>query len=295
MDALANLVRAEIRKILTVNSWWGLLIPTVALALVWAWVTSGIVSVFAGAINTTPAFNGSGFQVRDVPLAGFALARSINISTVFPMLLGGLAIATETSRKTITTSFLTATNRGSLYTAKALVYAGLGLAYGLIIAGVTSGGVALGSMHHPDLLPGAGTWLAILGTGVLQTVLWTLLAVGVGALIGNTIGTVLVLLFYSILVENLVALALPGHVPAFLINHSADGMTSALAAHAFFARVPRLAVLGSQARQTAHGVVQALAGAGGTYAWWAETLIFAAWTAIFLAIGWAVVQHRDIT
>jgi ABC-2 type transport system permease protein len=294
MEALAKLVEAEVRKILTVNSWWALLIPTVALALVWAWVTSGIVSVFAGAINSSPAFTGFGFGVHDVPLAGFALARSINISTVFPMLLGGLAIATETSRKTITTSFLTAPDRGSLYTAKALTYAGLGLAYGLAIAGVASGGVALGSMHHPDLLPGAGTWLAILGTGVLETVLWTLLAVGVGALIGNTIGTVLVLLFYSILVENLVALALPGHVPAFLVNHSADGMTSALAAGAFLAKVP-LPALGSQTQQTARGVVQALAGAGGTYAWWAETLIFAAWTAIFLAIGWAVVQLRDIT
>jgi ABC-2 type transport system permease protein len=295
MDALANLVRAEIRKILTVNSWWALLIPTIALALVWAWVSSGIVSLFAGAINSTPELTGSGIRVHDVPLGGFALARSMNIATVFPMLLGGLTLATEVSRKTITTSFLTAPDRGSLYTTKTLVYAGLGLLYGLVIAGVASGGVALGGMHHTDLLPDAGTWLAILGAGVLETVLWTVLAVGVGALIGSTVGTVLVLLFYSILVENLVAIALPGHVPAFLINHSADGMTSALAANAFFAKVPSLGGLSGQAQHTAREVVQGLAGAGGTYAWWAETLIFAAWTAIFLAIGWLVLQRRDIT
>jgi ABC-2 type transport system permease protein len=295
MGALGNLSRAEARKIVTVSSWWALLIPTIALALAWAWVTSGIASLFADTINGTPELSGPGVNVHDVPLGAFALARSMNIATVFPMLLGGLTLGTEMSRKTITTSFLTAPSRGSLYAAKALVYAGLGLAYGVVIAGVASGGVALGGMHHPDLLPDAGTWLAILGTGVLETVLWTMLAVGVGALIGNTVGTVLVLLFYSILVENLVAIALPGHVPAFLINHSADGMTSALAANAFFAKVPSLAGLSAPAQHKARQVVQSVAGAGGTYPWWAETLIFAAWTAIFLALGWMVVQRRDIT
>ena len=37
---MSNLIKAELRKILTTKMWWALLIPAVALALGWAWLSA---------------------------------------------------------------------------------------------------------------------------------------------------------------------------------------------------------------------------------------------------------------
>lgn len=288
---MVNLIRSEFRKFFSTNLWWALLIPMVALALGWAWVWSALGSEFAEAIGRNPFFQRVGLSIDDLPISGFGLARAINISTIFPMVVGGLAVAGEMQRKTITTTFLTAPSRFASLTAKLITYALVGLAYGLVIVGMASAGIALGSGSRTDLLPSAADWLALVGTGLLETLLWTLLAVGIGALFGNALATVLSLLLYSILAENLLVLAIPGHGPAFFPNQSADGITSSLAGKAVLDKV---GYIPSQFHDGVVEVVRTIAGSRGAYTWWIEALIFLVWAGIFFVAGWLVMQRRDV-
>ncbi len=289
---MVNLIKAEIRKILSTNLWWALLIPSVLVAVGWAWVWSALGSTLADAVTQDPEFRSLGISLNKLPIAAFGMARSINITTIFPMIVGGLAVASEVQRKTITTTFLTAPSRLAALSAKLTTYVLVGLGYGVVITGFASLGIVLGAHSHPSLLPDAGHWLALVGTGLLSTLLWTLLAVGIGALFGNTIATVVSLLLYTILVENLVMLVLPGHVPAFFPNQSADGITSSVAAQAFLDKV---GYIPSEFKDKVEYLVRAVAGASGTYAWWIEALIFLAWTGIFFGFGAFAIRRRDIT
>lgn len=293
-----SLLTAELRKFMTTSSWWGLLIPTVLLALGWSWgfsaMVSGVAEYFSkGMLSSLGLFDNS----KDMPWSSIALVRAINISTIFPMVLGGLALSNEVQRRTLTTTFLTAPSRVSVLTAKFGVYAIIGAVYGVIIVAVSSLGMYLGAVTggNTEFLPGAGTWLGIAGAGILATILWTLFSVGIGALIGNVIATTLTLLLYTLLAENLLALALQQsvtHFPAFLINSSGAGIVGGIAADDIAGSIPDLP-LGLRGPIT--DVMRAIAGASGTYAWWVEALIFLAWTVIACGLGWFVARRRDVS
>jgi ABC-2 type transport system permease protein len=292
----SSLLKSEFRKITTVSSWWALLIPTIVLALGWSWIGTAFISLVTNGFNDNQAAQAVGARVPDLPFASFALARSINISTIFPMVLGGLAMSTEIHRKTITTTYLTAPSRVSVLLSKLTTYAALGALYGVVIVGVSSLGVWLGAVSgdHTGYLPDAGPWLAMVGAGILSTVLWTLLGVGVGALFGNVVATVTTLLLYTILAENLVALLLSpyGKVSGFLINQSADGLVSKVASEDFEASLHNVP---DMVRNAVVSATELAAGAAGTYTWWIEGIIFLVWTSIFCAAGWYVSKKRDIT
>lgn len=289
---MANLIKSEFRKVFSTHLWWALLIPAVLLALGWSWVWSALGSTFADAFNQNPSAQRLGVSLDDLPIAAFGMARAINITTIFPMIVGGLAVAAELHRKTITTTFLTAPSRLSVLSAKLVTYAVIGLAYGLVITGVASGGIALGAHSRTDLLPDASHWFGLVGTGILETLLWTLLAVGVGALIGNAIATLLTLLLYSILFENLIMLGISGHIPGFFPNQSADGITSSIAGKAM---LDKIGYIPPDLHDGVVQVVRAIAGSRGAFSWWIEALIFLAWTAIFFGAGWFATRKRDVT
>lgn len=291
---IGNLIRAEFRKLLSTKLWWVLLIPSVLLALGWSWIWSALATSFAEALAQDPDFRQLGVSLDNLPIAGFGMARAINITTIFPMVLGGLAVASEIQRKTITTTFLTASTRLSVLSAKLITYVAVGLIYGLLNVGVCGVGILLGARGHSDLLPSAENWLLLAGAGILATLMWTLLAVGLGALLGNTIATLLSLLLYSILVENLLVLVLPFHIPAFLPNQAADGMTSSVAAQALLDRIGPDQIP-SYLRDPIEQLVRTIAGAKGVYSWWLEALVFLGWTAIFFGFGWFGAKRRDIT
>lgn len=289
---MGNLVKAEFRKVLSTSVWWALLIPAAVVAFLWAliWAALGV-GVVTG-LAQDPSFQQLGVNLQNTPVSVFGLARAINIGTVFPMLLGGLALSTEIRHRTITTTYLTAPNRVSVLSAKLIAYTVWGVLYGVVISLAATGGIALGTHTNPDLLPTASAWFQIASAGVLESVLWTLLAVGVGAMFGNVVGTVITLLMYSIVVDNLVALFLQGHGPGFLPNQAADGVTSSLATQVYLHSVPQIP---TDIHDGVIQLVQLAAGGRGAFDWWLSALIFLAYSAIFFGIGWASVRNRDVT
>ena len=290
---MGNLIKAEFRKTTTTGLWWGLMIPTVLLAFGWALGTGAIfksVSDFMGSSEAEDLATILNVDPSQWQMSVFGIARSINVATIFPMIFGGLAIANEINRKTITTTFLTAPNRVSSLAAKMIVYVVWGAIFGIAIVASVSIGIAITS--DSGTLPDAGGWLALAGVGVLSSILMTMFGVGVGALMTSVIGTTVVLLLYMLIVENGIQLVLASQgVPdiiGFLPNGAVNGLTGSVASSLFLENagvVPDELVDG----------LRAIAGALGAFDWWLSGLIFLVWTALFFLGGWAATQRKDIT
>ncbi|MCP2168034.1 ABC transporter permease [Goodfellowiella coeruleoviolacea] len=291
---MGNLIKSEFRKTLTTGLWWGLLIPTVLLSFVLALAFGAAGQSFLDFVSSDDLDELSelfGFDPGSWTLSAFALARAINVGTIFPMIFGGLAIAGEINRRTLTVTFLTAPNKVSALTAKMVVYVAWGAIYGLIIVAVSSLGVALTTDSAG--LPDAGGWLGIAGTGLIASILVTMFGVGVGALLGSTVGTTLLLTLYMLLAENLLVLWLSTYMPyigGFLPNGSASGLTGSIAASVFLENAT-----GTVTSEMEYAV-RVIAGAGtGALDWWASGLVFLGWTLLAFFGGWAVIQRKDIT
>jgi ABC-2 type transport system permease protein len=290
---MGNLIKSEFRKTTTTGLWWGLMIPTVLLAFGWALGTGAIfksVSDFMGSSDAEDLAAILNVDPSQWQMSVFGIARSINVATIFPMIFGGLAIANEINRKTITTTFLTAPNRVSSLAAKMIVYVLWGAIFGVAIVASVSLGIALTS--NSSMLPDAGGWLALAGVGVLSSILMTMFGVGVGALMTSVVGTTVVLLLYMLIVENGIQLVLASQglpeIIGFLPNGAVNGLTGSVASSLFLTNagvVPEDLVEG----------LRAIAGALGAFDWWLSGLIFLVWTALFFLGGWAATQRKDIT
>ncbi|GAB2982519.1 ABC-2 transporter permease [Saccharothrix stipae] len=290
---MGNLIKSEFRKTTTTGLWWGLMIPTVLLAFGWALGTGAIFKTVTDFMSSSEAEELTtllGVDASQWQMSVFGIARSINVATIFPMIFGGLAIANEINRKTITTTFLTAPNRVSALTAKMIVYVLWGAIFGIVIVASVSIGIAITS--DSGSLPDAGGWLALAGVGVLSSILMTMFGVGVGALMTSVVGTTVVLLLYMLIVENGIQLVLASQglpeIIGFLPNGAVNGLTGSVASSLFVANagvVPEDLVEG----------LRAIGGALGAFDWWLSGLIFLVWTALFFLGGWAATQRKDIT
>ncbi|MQA12516.1 MAG: ABC transporter permease subunit [Pseudonocardiaceae bacterium] len=289
---MGNLIKAEFRKVLTTKLWWALLIPTVLLALGWSLATGAIGTELTNALESSEARTlqrALGVNSDEWLVSVFGMARSINIAMLFPLIFGGLAISNEVSRKTITTTFLTAPTRVAALTAKMINYVVWGAIYGVAIVATVSLGIVITS--DSDRLPAAGGWLGLAGVGILMSILMTLFGIGIGALIRSVPGTVVTLLLYFLLLENALQLGLAGQLPeigGFLPNGSANGMTGSVATDIFLGAA---GVVPDEIEFT----VRSIAGALGAFDWWLSGLIFLGWTLVAFGGGWWSTQQRDVT
>jgi ABC-2 type transport system permease protein len=300
---MGNLIKAEFRKILTTKMWWAMMIPAVLLALGWAWGVSALITSIVSDISDVDIIEEFNISFEDLSWSVIALTRSMNIATIFPLIFGTLALASELSRRTITTSFLTAPTRGALLSAKAITYVVWGTFYGVVIALGASIGTALGSKS--EYLPDAGQWLMIALSGILGCLLWTLLGLGVGALMGSPVGALVILLIYSLIIGPIGDLVMTGltegsYLAGFLPNGSANGLTGATASQVLAGQVIDLVqgaggVVDADGREQFEYVVRSIAGAPGALTLWLSGLIFLAWTAIFFVLGIMRNRTRDIT
>jgi len=275
-----RLITAEFRKIRTTKLWWALLIPAAAVSLVFTWGGAALGTI--GEIN-------SGSRGM-LPIALPAFAQGIGFAAVFGLILGGTAVTGEMRHKTITTTYLTASTRGSVLLAKQVAYGVVGLLYGIVCMIAATLGAVFGSN-----LPDAGAWFTLAAVGVLAMMLWTLLGVGLGALIGNQVGTVVGGVVYVLVVEIVLNAVMRfndlGQIPPYLPNKSSGDMVSTLAFDLFTETSPR--GIFSAARMDSE--LRDLFGLQYSPAWWASGLIFVGWTVVFGLAGHLTARRRDIT
>ncbi|GAB2992987.1 ABC transporter permease [Amycolatopsis acidiphila] len=294
---MGRLLVAEFRKTLTTKSWWGLMIPAVVLAfgfaLGWGAFANEVGDVLSSS-ETQIIAQALGIETGHLPMGLLAIGHGINIGLTFPVIFGVFALAGEYSKKTITTTFLTAPNRVSVLTAKMITYSVWGAVYGLVVAAAASLGIAL--TVDGSRLPTGGQWLAVVGASVLAGVLATLFGIGVGAVWNSVVGSVVTLVIYLLVIENVLVLIFYGlwrvdWLGGVLPNGTMNGIVGAIGAQAFGAAGVKVPGLDAEAQWT----LQYVAGAPGAFSWWASALVFFAWTMVFFAGGWVANQRRDIT
>lgn len=301
---MGRLIKAEYRKIVTTKLWWALLIPSVLLAIGWALLGGYVFSEVASGLGEVFDDAGLNIDLDKMSWASLGLTRAMNFATLFPMVFGALAVASEINRRTITTSFLTAPTRGAVLTAKAIVYVIWGLVYGIVVALGATIGTAIGA--DSDVLPSAGDWILILASGVLACLLWTLFGMGVGALLGSPVASLLVLLLYAGMVgpisEIVITSASGSNIAGLMPNGAANGLTGSTATELLFEQVRDAVAASGQADLITDRVVDGFneavrfaAGAPGAFAMWLSALIFVAWTALFFVTGMFRNNNRDIT
>lgn len=300
---MGMLIKAEFRKILTTKMWWAMMVPAVLLALGWAWGVSALITSIVSDVSDVDLIEEFNISFDDLSWSVIALTRSMNIATIFPLIFGTLALASELSRRTITTSFLTAPNRGALLSAKAITYVVWGLLYGLVIGLGASIGTALGS--DSNYLPDPGQWIMIVLSGILGCLLWTLFGLGVGALMGSPVGALVILLIYSLIVGPIGDLVMTGltegsYLAGFLPNGSANGLTGATASQVLAGQVIDLVqnaggTVDDEGREQFEQVVRGIAGAPGALTLWLSGLVFLVWTGVFFMLGIMRNRTRDIT
>jgi ABC-2 type transport system permease protein len=302
---MGNLIKAEYRKIITTKMWWALLVPSVLLAIGWSWLGGEAFSSIADGVGEALDDVNADVQLDEMSWASLALTRAMNFATLFPMTFGALAVASEINRRTITTSFLTASTRAAVLSAKAIVYVVWGLIYGVVVALGATIGTAIGA--DAEVLPGAGDWILILLSGILACVLWTVFGMGVGALLGSPVAALLVLLLYAGLVgpvtELIITASTEGsHIAGFMPNGSANGLTGGTASELLYQQAQDMVAASSgsafipdEAVDGFNNAVRFAAGAPGAFAMWVSGLIFLAWTALFFITGMSRNNNRDIT
>ncbi|CAM2928921.1 ABC transporter permease subunit [Saccharomonospora xinjiangensis] len=298
---MGNLIKAEFRKTLTLGLWWALAIPAFAASLVFALSWGATVNDFNDFLGSTDAQQLAmllGIEVQAMPVGLLSLGRAINIGVFFGVIFGISALAGEYTRKTISTTFLTAPNRAAVLSAKMITSVVWGLLYGVIAVAAASIGTVI--TVDSEGLPSAGQWIGISAAGLLAAVLGTLFGVGLGAVWKSVTGPTVFLSLWMLLIENVIVIVafvsaeldwLGGVLP----NGALNGIVGAIGAEAFGAIGSSMADQINQVDDGLQWGMQFFAGAPGAFSWWASALIFFAWTMLFFGSGWAANQNRDIT
>jgi ABC-2 type transport system permease protein len=182
----------------------------------------------------------------------------------FVLVLGILSVTSEFRHGTITPSLLVVPDRVKLVLAKLLASVLTGLVLGLVATGLVALIVkGIGSVRDYDT---SGDVLKLVVGGTLATALYAALGVGLGALVRNQVGAIVGSLVYLFVIEALVGI-IPGlddFVPKYGLGGVSNGLSGTDNGSEVLGQLP----------------------AG---------LLFAAYCAVFLVAGLALMRRRDIT
>lgn len=263
------LIRAEILKVTSTRVWWALLIGVVLLTAVGTLATAA----FAGA---APEGSFGAVPAPDDPRTLQTIYGSgWSGAYLFALIIGIIGMTGEYRYQTVTPTFLSTPTRTPVVLAKLVAHFGVGLVYGVIaaITAVVSGAIVL-SVRGFDLGLGAeGVWRSIL-LSVLAVALWALLGLGLGTLIRNQVVAILIALAVTVIVEPLLTVV-------FNQVDIADVDLSGVVAY-----------LPSNASTAIFSGVDA----GFTLlAWWAGALVLMAYAVVMGSVGVVLSQRRDVT
>jgi ABC-2 type transport system ATP-binding protein len=211
----AGTLRSEFTKIRSVRStYWSLL------ALVVVTIGIGVLASW-GAAHTYGQMNGpqrssflSGFDATQQSLVGLILGQLI-ISV-----LGALTVTSEYSTGMMRTSLSVMPRRGTLFAAKATVFAAVALAVGLVasFASFFIGQALMSGQHLNATLGQPGVLRAVIGGGLFLAACG-LLAFGLGAILRHTAGAIsaaIGLLFVLFILVNFLPSSWQQHVDKWI-------------------------------------------------------------------------------
>jgi ABC-type transport system involved in multi-copper enzyme maturation permease subunit len=187
-----RLIQAEFSKLFTTKLWLWLLLGGFALTALFMSFTIG----FDGSAgNNAPRLNTAEGQrnLFSVPA----------VAGVFGLILGAVGITGEFRHQTVTPTFLATPHRGRVVIAKLIAYALAGIGYGIatVILAIAIGLTWLSAKNIDVSLGSNGIPGTLIGV-VLGVAVYSLLGVGLGALIRNQIAAIVGALVYLFVIEG---------------------------------------------------------------------------------------------
>ncbi len=198
-----RLVRSEVRKLLSTKVWLWMLLGSALLGALFASLTLGFAN--------NPE---SGLPRRDDPgIVPIALS-AVTAGVVFVVILSIMGITQEFRHRTATPTFLTTPHRGRVVVAKLVTYLVAGAVYAVLTSLVVLAIVIPWVTASGGEVTLNGENRAVLIGGTVAVALYSLLGVGVGALVRNQVGAVVGVLVYLFVAEPIVR-SIPATAPVY--------------------------------------------------------------------------------
>jgi ABC-2 type transport system permease protein len=218
---MTALVRAEWTKLFTTRVWIGLLLGSCAMA-------GGFAALFTGFAGSDP---GDGPPLPPIGSAAYeqaAFAVAAN-ATVLMLILGIIGMTQEYRHRTATPTFLTTPRRGRVVVAKLLAYALAAIPFALVIVATNIAVVLVYAGARGDAPSLTGDNLRVVSGALAALIVYTVIGVGVGALLRNQVGTIVGSLVYLFVVEQVIqAIPAINGIYKWLPGGALSAMTSTL-------------------------------------------------------------------
>lgn len=247
---MTRLLSSELLKLRTTRTFYALIAGAVTLIV--------IIAVLGAALGT--------FKSTATP--GHDLLSIAGLAPLFALVIGVIGVTTEFRHGTITPSLLVEPVRIRLMAAKLAAQLIAGLALGAICYGVCAGivSVILSGRGIPTAMS-TSDWVGAVIGGAIATMLYAALGLGVGALLRNQVGAIVVVLAWVFVIENLLGI-IPGGFGDDIKKYGLSGVGSSLARTA----------------SHASSIGQAPAG-----------LLLLGYAAVLVIAGTMVVRQRDVS
>ncbi len=282
LTALGRATAAEFAKVFSLKSWWLLgLIMVVYVGMTaagLAFFLSDAGALLSGSPAGTPAP-----ELDPVVIANLVYSSVTAVGLVIPLLFGALIVTTEYRHGTLTPTVLAQPRRGIVLTAKAIVAALMGAVYGVIglIGSVGLGAPVLAALGEETAL-GEPEVIGVLLRTLVATALWSLLGLGLGALLTSQIAAIVIVLAFTQFVEPILRLVAAvwewsAQLGRFLPGSATDALVGAGILSSLNALDPSVPV----------AAVDALT-------WWQGGLVLAALAAALLVAAALTTGLRDV-
>jgi ABC-type transport system involved in multi-copper enzyme maturation permease subunit len=194
---MTRLVRAEWTKLFTTRVWIGLLLGACVLAGGFSALFTGLAGVSQNGQPGLPAVG-----TPDYEQLVFSVGAN---ASVLLLILGIIGMTQEYRHRTATPTFLTTPRRGKVVIGKLLAYALVAVPFALLILAVNVLVVEIYAGARGDAPALNADNLQTLGAAGLVLVVFSVIGVGIGALLRNQVGAIVGSLVYLYVVEPIVS------------------------------------------------------------------------------------------
>jgi ABC-type transport system involved in multi-copper enzyme maturation permease subunit len=191
------LVRAEWTKLFTTRVWLGLFLGACVLV-------GGFSALFVGLAGVTQDGRPGLPSVGTSEFEKLAFATPSN-AVVLMLILGIIGMTQEYRHRTVTATFLTTPRRARVVIAKLVAYGLAAVPFALVIVAVNVVVVTVYAGARGATPSFTGDNIRVMATAGLALVIYTVIGVGVGALVRNQVGAIVGALVYLFVIEGLIA------------------------------------------------------------------------------------------
>jgi ABC-2 type transport system permease protein len=194
---MTRLVRAEWTKLFTTRVWIGLVLGACALAGGFSALFTGLAGVSQNGQPGLPAVGTSDYETLVFSVGANA--------SVLLLILGIIGMTQEYRHRTATPTFLTTPRRGRVVIGKLVAYALVAIPFALLILAVNVLVVEIYAGARGDAPALDADNLQTLGSAGLVLVVYSVIGVGIGALLRNQVGAIVGALVYLYVIEPIVS------------------------------------------------------------------------------------------